>query len=196
MFAVLLDFFFGSVRERYFKNKADYEIHTANKSALYLVTVNTLYRAIAITLKNSGQKIAKVSSSPTGNGKVRFTITYLENISTVHKLLILCAVVACFEKHNAYQFTYNICNTLQNVFCCPLFEYSKVGWVILFILCPVIIAVYLLILLLYLVLNVATCFLVHILFGILEIEDYPIEWPCMLCGYDHSFQYREYVLHV
>lgn len=125
-----------------------------------------------------------------------FYFVDLENITTVHKLLILCAVVACFEKHNALLFTNNICNTLQDWFCCPLFRYSKVGWIILIILCPVILAVYILILLLYIVLSLATLGWIHLFCGCLEIEDYPFKWPCMLCGYDHSFQFKAYVHNV
>lgn len=35
---------------RHFKNRADYEIHTGNTTALYLVTVDKANRAIAVSI--------------------------------------------------------------------------------------------------------------------------------------------------
>lgn len=105
-----------------------------------------------------------------------------KNISTLQKSLILCADVLCWEqKYNAFKINCNICDTLENILCCPLFKESKIQFIIMIILFPLIIVVYLLVVVLILGFTIATfggC-----LCGIGEKGcACTLTWPCTLCG--------------
>lgn len=109
-----------------------------------------------------------------------FYILDLENISTLYKLLIICAVALYFEEHNANKCTCDICDTSADRLCCQFFKF-----VFLIILLPLIMVVYISAIVLTIVFGMFTCgtFLRWVYKNYIHFDDYLLNWPCMLFSF-------------
>ncbi|CAG2227329.1 unnamed protein product [Mytilus edulis] len=89
-------FLLGTVKDRYFKWKADYDICTGNQNVMFLISLGSFASYLTIKMKQTNGKavVATVSPSHWQNGEVIYRINYLKKIPVLQKMLILGQAVA------------------------------------------------------------------------------------------------------
>ncbi|XP_071179133.1 uncharacterized protein [Mytilus edulis] len=181
-------FLLGTVKERYFKWSADYDILAANQKILFYARQekNTNDYSIKFTQKADKELIAKMTKSPSSPGHIWYTITYLKHIPTLQKIFILCEVLSFHQKESSSFVSY-VSSKIEDTICCPLYYDCKIKFFILCLLFPLVIVVYLIFILMFVSYFIGTLFTLLIVKYVDNDTDLScaFTWPCRLCKNDH-----------